>query len=77
MIRSELKYLIGGEAVMWKYRVFGGKTGPIPVGRVVRVIRTVATVQFRVELEPEPTRKFGPIANTALGRCTQLSAFAK
>jgi len=64
MIRSELKYLIGGIVVMLKCRVFGGETGPFPVGRVFRVVRPVATVQFRVEPQPEPTREFGPVANT-------------
>ena len=58
MIRSELKYLIGGKVVMLKCQVFGGKTGPFPVGRVFRVLRPVATVRFRVEPEPEPTWEF-------------------
>jgi hypothetical protein len=49
---------------MFKCRVFGGKTGPFPVGRVFRVVRPVATVRFRVEPDPEPTREFGPVANT-------------
>jgi len=64
MIRSELKYSIGGKVVMLKCRVFGGKTGPFPVGRVFRVVRPVATVRFRAEPDPEPTREFGPVANT-------------
>jgi len=64
MIRSELKYLIGGKVVMLKCQVFGGKTGPFPVGRVFRVLRPVATVRFRVEPEPEPTWEFWPVANT-------------
>jgi len=44
--------------------VFGGKTGPFPVVQVVRVVRPVATVRFRVELYPEPTREIGPVAHT-------------
>jgi len=48
---------------MLKCRVFGGTTGPFPVGRVFRVVRTVATVRLRMEPEPQPTREFGPIAN--------------
>jgi len=47
---------------MLGWRVFGGKTGPFPVGRVFHVVRTVATVQCRVEPEQEPTRDFGPVA---------------
>jgi len=50
---------------MLKCRVFGGKPGPCPMGPVFRVERTVATVRFRVEPEPEPTREFGPVANTS------------
>ena len=38
MIRQELKYLIGGKVVMLKCRVFGDKTGPVPMGRVFRVV---------------------------------------
>jgi hypothetical protein len=49
---------------MLKFRVFRGKTSPLPVGRVVRRVRHVAVVQFRVEPEPEPTREFGPVAHT-------------
>ena len=49
-----------------KCRVFGGKTGPFPMFQVFHVIRPVATVQFRVELSLEPTRDFGPVANTNL-----------
>jgi len=64
MIRSELKYSIGGKDAMLKCQVFGGKTGPFPMGRVFRVVRPVATVRFRVEPDPEPTREFGPVANT-------------
>jgi hypothetical protein len=44
--------------------VFGGNTGPVQVGRVFRVVRTVATFRFRVEPEPEPTREFGSVALT-------------
>jgi hypothetical protein len=77
IIRSELKYLIGGKVVMLKCRVLGSETGPFPVGRVLgsetgpfpvgrvfRVVRPIATVQFQVEPEPELTRRFGPIAHT-------------
>jgi hypothetical protein len=67
MRRSELKYLIGGQVVMLKCRVFEVKTGPFPVGRVFRGVRPVATVRFRVEPEPEPTREIGPVANTSPG----------
>ena len=49
---------------MLKCRVFGGKTGPFPVGLVFGVVRSIAMVRFRVEPEPEPTREFGPVANT-------------
>jgi len=31
--------------------------------RVVRMVRPVATVRFRVEPDPGPTRQFGPVAN--------------
>jgi hypothetical protein len=68
MIRSELKYLIGGQVVMSKCWVFGGKPGPCPVGRGICVVRPVATIRFRVEPELEPTRDFGPIAHTAYVR---------
>jgi hypothetical protein len=54
---------------MLKCRVFGGKTGPFPVGRVFRVVRRVSTVRFRVEPEPESTREFGPVANTTSRAC--------
>ena len=64
MTRSELKYLIRGKVVMLKFRVFGSKTGPFPVGRVFRVVRPVATVRFWVEPELEPTREFRPVAYT-------------
>jgi hypothetical protein len=64
IIRSELKYLIGGKVVMLKCRVLGSETGPFPVGRVFRVVRPIAAVQFQVEPEPELTRRFGPIAHT-------------
>jgi len=63
-IRSELKYLIGAKIVDLKCRVFAGKTGPFPTVRVFGVVRPVATVRFRVEPDPEPTRDFGPVANT-------------
>jgi hypothetical protein len=58
MIRSELKYLIGGKVVMLKCRLFGGKTGPFPVGRVFRAVIPVATVQFQLEPDREPTLEF-------------------
>jgi len=63
MIRSALKYLITGKVVMLKCRVFGGGTGPFPMGPVFRVVRPVAMVQFRVKQKPEPTREFWPVAN--------------
>jgi hypothetical protein len=65
MIRSELKYLIGAKIVDLKCRVFGGKTRPFPMVRVFHVVRPVATVRVPVEPHPEPTRKFGPVANTS------------
>ena len=49
---------------MLKCWVFVGKTGPFPMGWVFRVVRPIATVLFRVKPEPEPTRQFGPVANT-------------
>jgi hypothetical protein len=64
MTRSELKYLFGGKVLMLKSRVFGGKTGPFPVGQVFRVVATIATVGFHVEPEPIPTWEFAPVANT-------------
>jgi hypothetical protein len=64
MIRSELKYLIGAQIVDLKCRDFGGKTAPFPTVQVIRVVRPVAKVRFRVEPNPEPTREFGPVANT-------------
>ena len=65
MIQSELKYLIGAKIVNLKCRVFGGKTGPMATVRVFGVVRPIATVRFRVELYAEPTREFGPVANTS------------
>jgi len=47
MIRSELKYLIGGKVVMLKCQVFRGKTGPFPVGWGCRVIRPIAMFRNR------------------------------
>jgi len=64
MIQSELKYLIAVKIVDLKCRVFGGKTAPFPTVWVFRVVRHVATVRLRVEPNPEPTREFGPVANT-------------
>jgi len=46
-------------------RVFVGKTGPFPLGRVFRVSSPVATVRFHVEPEPEPTREFRPVVVTS------------
>jgi len=63
MIGTELKYLIGAKIVDLKYRVFGGKTTPFPMGRVFRVLRLVATVRSRVESNPEPTRESGPVVD--------------
>jgi len=64
MIRSELKYLIGAKILDLKCRVFGGKTAPFPMVRVFRVARPVAIFRFWVEPNLEPTREFGPVANT-------------
>jgi hypothetical protein len=50
-------------------QVFGGKTGPMATFWVFGVVRPVATVRFRVELYPEPTREFGPVANTRWFTC--------
>jgi hypothetical protein len=69
MIRSELKYLIGAKIVDLKCRVFGGKTAPFPTVRVFGVVRHLETVRFRVDLNQEPTREFGAVANTS---CTTL-----
>jgi len=44
MIRSELKYLIGGKVVLLKCRDFGGKTGSFRMGLVFQVVRPVATI---------------------------------
>jgi hypothetical protein len=74
MIRSELKYLIGGKVVTLKCRVFDGKTGPIAVGEVFCVVRPVATVQIRVQPDLEPTLEFGPVANTSWDYDSRLQA---
>jgi len=59
--------------VDFKGLVFGGKTIPDPMVQVFRMVRQVATVRFRVEPYPEPTRQFGPVANTTykanIGAC--------
>ena len=52
-IRSELRYLIGAKIVGMKCRVFGEN----PLQRS----------GSRSELDPEPNREFGPVANTTLG----------
>jgi hypothetical protein len=64
MIRSELKYVIGGTIVNLKSRVFGGKTGPFPTVQVVCVVRPIAMVRFRVEPFLDPAREYGPLAKT-------------
>jgi len=66
MIQSELRHLIGAKVVRLKCWVFGGKTGPITMVQVFCLVRPVAMVRFRVEPQPEPTREFGPVANTTL-----------
>jgi len=58
---------------MMKCRVFCGKTGLFPMGRVFPVVRTVATVRFRVELEPEATQEIEYVANTHPDSCIRLS----
>jgi len=73
MIRSELKYLIGGKVVLLKCRVFVGKTCPFPIGQVFHVVEPVAKVRFRVEPEPELTRESGHVANT-FPQCSSLLA---
>ena len=75
VIRSELKYLIGAKMVNFKCRVFGGKTAPFPMVRVFRVVRPMATVRVRVEPDPEPTRQFGPVANTIHDAETRYPAY--
>jgi hypothetical protein len=72
VIRSELKYLIGGKIVNLKYLVFDGKTGPFPMVQVFGVVRPVAMVPFRVESYPEPIREIAPVANTTRNRCSGL-----
>jgi hypothetical protein len=71
MIRSELKYLIGANIVNLKCRVFGGKTGPMATVRVFGVVTPVATVRIQEESYAEPTREFGPVANTSHARIVQ------
>jgi hypothetical protein len=44
MLQSELKYLIGVIIVNLKCRGFGGKTRPLPMVRVFRVVRPAATL---------------------------------
>jgi hypothetical protein len=73
MIRSELKYLIGGKVGMLKWRVCGAKTGPFPEHRVFHAVRPISTVQMQVELEPEPTRHFGPVGNHCLVPVTKYT----
>jgi hypothetical protein len=41
--------------------------------RVFGVVRPVATVRFRVEPYPEPTREFGPVANTSVAAAPHLT----
>jgi len=64
MTQSELKYLIGAQFLRLKYRVFAGKTCPIPTVRVFCVVYPVAKDRVRVELFPEPTLEFGTVATT-------------
>ena len=49
-----------------KCRVFGGETGPFPMSQDFHVLRPIATVQFRVEPELEPTREVGPVVDTTV-----------
>jgi hypothetical protein len=63
VIRLELKYSIGAKMVNLKCWVLGGKTAPFTMVRVFRVLKHVATVQVRVEPDPELTRLLGPVAN--------------
>jgi len=56
---------MGGKVVMLKGRVFGGKTGRLPVGHVYCLARSVSTARFRVDPEPEQTCQFEPIANNS------------
>jgi len=67
VIQSELKYLIGGKMPGLPAPGFPVETGPKATVRVFRVVRPVATVRFRVELDLEPTREIGPVANTTRG----------
>jgi hypothetical protein len=49
---------------MLKCRIFVGKTGPFPMGRVFRGVRPVVTVRLWVKPEPEPIWEFEPVADT-------------
>jgi hypothetical protein len=43
---------------------FAVKTGRIETGRVVRVVKPIATVRIQVEPDTELTREFGTDVNT-------------
>jgi len=47
-----------------KCHVFGGKTAPFPTVRDFRVVRPLAMDRVWEEQDAEPTRQFGPVANT-------------
>jgi hypothetical protein len=67
MIRSELKYLIGGKIVNLKRRVFGGKTGPIGTVRVFVWKEPLQWFGSSSNPIPEPFLRVGTVANTNAG----------
>jgi len=75
VIRSELKYLVGPKIVNLKCQLFGGKTSALLMVQVCRVVRPVAMVWFQVELDPEPTQHFGPVANTITGQIVWIKGW--
>jgi hypothetical protein len=68
VIQSQLKYFIGAKIVSLKCRIFDDKTGQFRMVLVVQFVRPVATVRFRVELDPEPAQQFGSVINTRYSR---------
>jgi hypothetical protein len=70
ILRSELKYLIGGTVVMLKCRLFGVKTSPFAIRLVCCIVKHIAIVRFQVEQEREPTPALEPVANSTLAPYT-------
>jgi hypothetical protein len=64
MIRSKLRNLVGVKILNIIWQVVGDKTGPIPMVRVLHVLRHVATAQGRVESQLEPTQEFRSVRHT-------------